>query len=200
MNRCDDVFDKDPEKCQCHGWCYADPRENTWPLVDIDNASPPQRVLGHHPSCMYWVKPPDSSLTGLAPLYDPDRMAKALLAFSEAYHELYWQLHPPKHPDEDLEEGVVKAPSTPAPTPSSEELLAVIRYIENIVDSEFCHDLDARLHASRTPDPTMTEAEVRLAQQKFSAIYQAVHATDPAHSCHHVHASWREKVRQKSQS
>ncbi len=75
-----------------------------------------------------------------------------------------------------------------------ESLLTTIRYVEHIVGDEFCFDLDARIHVSDEPNPTMTEAEVRLAQEKFSDVYKAVHSADMAHACYYVHDDWRKEV------
>jgi hypothetical protein len=67
-------------------------------------------------------------------------------------------------------------------------LLAVLDKIEEVVADDFSEslDYDATLHPER-----LTERE-RVLARKISAIYRLAHGFNDLHSCHHVHADWRE--------
>lgn len=80
-----DTPDPDPRKCECHGWTYADAKENTWAMVESSTGE--WIPLGHHPSCEYWVRPPHPILTGLVPI-KPAELAEALRELSISYSEL----------------------------------------------------------------------------------------------------------------
>lgn len=70
------------------------------------------------------------------------------------------------------------------------ELTTALRNIENLVDTEFCHDLNARCHASELP-PAMTADEIHAVERILMKIYGWTHGLNKEHSCHHVHEDWR---------
>lgn len=90
-----DDFHEDTEKCQCLRWTYAHHKSEVWMMVDGDLTYP---TLGHHPGCMYYIKPPHESLTGLGYTHDRQALSVALVELAKAYSKLYWSVNPPKPP------------------------------------------------------------------------------------------------------